>query len=58
MVVHHHTGGPTGPRGGDVAGERVTASIAPLQLKQNGMSYTWDGVVTRAGTEKPNKRGA
>ena len=40
------------------AGERVTASIAPFQLKQNGMSYSWDGMVTRAGAEKPNKRGA
>jgi hypothetical protein len=37
------------------AGERVTASIAPFQLKQNGLSYSWDGVVTRAGAEKPNK---
>ena len=22
---------------------------------QNGMSYSWDGVVTRVGAEKPNK---
>ena len=40
------------------AGERVTASIAPFQLEQNGMSYSWEGVVTRAGAEKPNKRGS
>ena len=40
------------------AGERVTASIAPFQFKQNGMSYSWDGVVTRAGAEKPNKPGS
>jgi hypothetical protein len=40
------------------AGQRVTASIAPFQLKQNGMSYSWDGVVTRAGAEKPNKPGS
>jgi hypothetical protein len=40
------------------SGEHVTASIAPFQLKQNGMSYSWDGVVTRARVEKPTKRGA
>jgi hypothetical protein len=46
-----------------LAGQRprhreITASIAPFQLKQNGMSYSWDGVVTRAGAEKPNKPGS
>ena len=29
------------------AGQLATASIAPFQLKKNGMSYSWEGKVTR-----------
>ncbi len=40
------------------AGERVSASISPFQVKDKGMSYTWEGVVSRNGAGPSGRRAA